>query len=239
MASGLVGTSNEDQLLRVHWLIAYDYQRKNWEGSKSVKEKFSLKHYKGRHKDLLNNLHEYTRSLNGASLAYCDVANPQRSDAFSALRSEPALRDRIIGASDKLRRVRAVATFMPLLVAARLRYPEDGSKYLEMVRTCEVFAFRVYRLQQMRSNTGDSTLLRLAYQLYSAQRSFEEVMADLRGTLLYYCSDHRFEEALKLETERDWVSVGRTQVLPVRVRAASCGEKGCAASLGRAGGHEA
>ena len=66
-----------------------------------------------------------------------------------------------------------MTTFMPLLVAARLRYPEDGNKYLEIVRSYEVFAFRVYRLQQMRDNTGDSTLLRLANQLYSAQRSFE------------------------------------------------------------------
>jgi hypothetical protein len=208
MASELVGISNEDQLLRVHWLIAYDYQRKNWEGSKSVKERFGLKRYKGRHKELLNDLHEYTRSLNSASLAYCDVANPHRGDAFSALRSEPVLRDRIIAASDKLRRVRAVATFMPLLVAARLRYPEDGAKYLEMVRTCEVFAFRVYRLRAMRANTGDSTLLRLANQLYSEQRSFEQIMDDLRGTLLYYCSDHHFEEAFKLEAERDWYRWG-------------------------------
>ena len=97
---------------------------------------------------------------------------------------------------------------MPLLVAARLRYPEDGSKYLKMVRTCEVFAFRVYRLRQLRSNTGDSTLLRMAYQLYSAQWSFEKVMDELHGTLLYYCSDRRFQEAFKLEAERDWYRWG-------------------------------
>ncbi len=208
MDSGRVGTSNEDQLLRVHWLIAYDHQRKNWDGSKSVKERFGLKRYKGLHKDLLNDLRRYALSLGDFALAYCDVANPHRSDAFSALRSEPALRDRIISASDKLRRVRAVATFMPLLVATRLRYPEDGGKYLEMVRTCEVFAFRVYRLLAMRANTGDSTLLRLANQLYSGERSFDEVMADLRGTLLYYCSDHRFEEAFKFEAESDWYRWG-------------------------------
>lgn len=205
MASGLVGVSNEDQLLRVHWLMAYDHQRKNWDGSKSVKEKFGRKRYKGQQKELLGDLREYTRSLDRASLAYCDVANPRRSDAFSALHSEPGLRDQILAVSDKLRRVRAVATFMPLLVAVRLRYPEDGNKYLETVRTCEVFAFRVYRLLKMRANTGESTLLRLANQLYSEERSFGETMAELRGTLFYYCSDHRFEEEFKLdENENNW-----------------------------------
>ena len=208
MSSGLVGTANEDQLLRVHWLMAYDHRRRNWAGSKSVKDRFGLKRYKNRHKELLNDLLDYTRTLDGASLAYCDIASPHRTDAFSALRFDPALRARTISASDKLRRVRAVATFMPLLLAARLRYPEDGPKYLEMVKTCEVFAFRVYRLRSMRSNTGDSTLLRLANLLYTGEWPFETVMDHLRGTLLYYCSDHHFEDAFKPEAERDWYRWG-------------------------------
>lgn len=205
MASGLVDTWNEDQLLRVHWLISRDYQSKNWKGSKSVKERFSLKRYKGRHKELLERLVEYTSSLDRASVPYCDVAKPRRHDAFSSLKDEPGLRRQTIAATGKLGRMRAVATFLPLLVATRLRYPQEGSKYLEMARTCEVFAFRVYRLLERRANTGESTLRRLAYQMYSEGRSFDDVVDDLRGTLFYYCPDHEFEQAFELdETENDW-----------------------------------
>lgn len=148
---------------------------------------------------------EYTSSLDRASVPYCDVAKPRRHDAFSSLKDEPQLRRQIVSATGKLSRMRAVATFLPLLVATRLRHPQDGSKYLKMAELCEVFAFRVYRLLERRANTGESTLRRLAYQMYSEGRAFEDVIGDLRGTLLYYCPDHEFEQAFELdEIENDW-----------------------------------
>jgi hypothetical protein len=184
MASGFVDTGSENQLLRVHWLIAHDYQSKNWKGSKSVKDRFNLKHHKGRHKELLADLIEYTSSLDRASLPYCDIARPRRDDAFASLRDDPEFRQ-IIAATDKLGRMRAVATFLPLLVATRLRHPQDGGRYLEMTNICEVFAFRVYRMLERRANTGESKLRHLAYQMYSEGRPFEDVIGDLRGRLLY------------------------------------------------------
>ena len=32
MAAGLTETMHEEQLLRAHWFLAYDHQRKNWDG---------------------------------------------------------------------------------------------------------------------------------------------------------------------------------------------------------------
>jgi hypothetical protein len=37
MAAGLSSNNAEDQLLRSHWLMAYDHQQRNWNGSKSIK----------------------------------------------------------------------------------------------------------------------------------------------------------------------------------------------------------
>lgn len=110
MASGLVDTWNEDQLLRVHWLISHDYQSKNWKGSKSIKERFNLKRYKGRHKDLLEHLLEYISSLDRALVSFCDVAKPLRHDAFASFNDKPELRRQIIAATGKLSRMRAVAS---------------------------------------------------------------------------------------------------------------------------------
>ena len=204
MAAGLVETSDEDQLLRVHWLINHDYQSKNWKGSKSIKERFSLKRYKDRHEDLLNRLLEYTRSLDETSVAYCDVRSPRRRDSFQSLRDDPEIH-RIISATAKLGQMRAVATFLPLLVATRLHHSQDGHEYLEMARTCEIFGFRVYRLLERRANTGESKLRRLAYQLHAEGRPFRHVLGDLRGTLLYYCPDREFKQAFELdEVENDW-----------------------------------
>lgn len=204
MAAGLVDTGSEDQFLRVHWYITHDYQSKYWKGSKSVKERFSLKKYKNRHDDLLNDVGEYIKSLDWASLPYCDVTRPGRDDAFLSLK-ETQERRGIVSTTSKLGRIGAVATFRPLLVATRLRYPQDGSRYLEMARTCEVFAFRVYSLFEKRADTGGPKLRQLAYQMYSEEKPFEEVIDELRGRLLYYCPDREFEQAFDLdEIESDW-----------------------------------
>ena len=53
MSAQLTGRGNEEQLLRSHWLLAYDYSRRNWAGSHSVKARFNLKGYVGQHEDLL------------------------------------------------------------------------------------------------------------------------------------------------------------------------------------------
>jgi len=205
MVSDIVRSDDEDQLLRAHWRMAYDHRKKNWQGSKSIKAHFGLRGYQGRHKDLLNGLLAYTGSLDDASLAYCDILRPSRDEAFSSLSSDAKLRREIIAASEKLPRVDVVAPFLPLLIATRLKYPEDGRKYLQMVQMCEVFAFRVYRLLKFRADTGGPKLARLGNELYRGALRFEDVMVHLRGTLLGYCPNERFRERLRLdETNNYW-----------------------------------
>lgn len=205
MKSGLTGTGHEDQLLRAHWLMAYDHTKKNWDRSRSIKARFSLKGYRDRHRELLSDLSDYISSLDRASVAYCDIAHPRHDNAFASLKSDPALRMDVINTGEKLRRINVVATFLPLLIATRLRYSEDGDKYLQMVRMCEVFAFRVYRFLRLRSNTGESMLRRLGNQVYNKHLSFEDALNSLRGNLLYYCPTNQFEARLALnENQNNW-----------------------------------
>ena len=42
MSADLGDTEHENQLLRSHWLMGYDYDRRNWSGSKSVKARIDL-----------------------------------------------------------------------------------------------------------------------------------------------------------------------------------------------------
>src|SRR5947209_678641 len=43
MQADLTSADAEDQLLRSHWLMAYDHLRKNWDDSKSIKARFNLR----------------------------------------------------------------------------------------------------------------------------------------------------------------------------------------------------
>ncbi len=205
MAADLSGNKDEDQLLRMHWLMAYDHRSRNFEGSKSIKARFRLRDYDGRHKELLSDLQKYTKTLDQASLAYCDIMHPMRSDAFAAFKDNPALHQEIVHASEKLDRVNVVATFLPLLIATRLRFPEDGQQYVDLVRLCEVFAFRVYRLLERRSDAGQKTIFRVAHELFDRSIDVDEAMRQLRSELLGYCPDHAFSEKFKLsEEENNW-----------------------------------
>ncbi|MBM3981296.1 MAG: DUF262 domain-containing protein [Planctomycetes bacterium] len=207
MRAGMTSADAEDQLLRSHWLMAYDHRPKHWEGSRSVKARFSLKReeYQSEHKALLADLINYARTLEQASLAFCDVHRPEATDAFAAWETEPVVRKQVVAASEKLRRIKVVAPFLPLLVAARLQYPTDAARYLELVRLCEVFAFRVYRLHGYRANAGQSSLFKHGNRLYGKEMDLDKVLPHLRGLLLWYSSPEYFRSEFEPDEKKsDW-----------------------------------
>jgi hypothetical protein len=201
-AADLVQADDEDRLLRAHWLMAYDPDSRNWDGSRSIKEWFSLRRFQGKHAELLTELRAYITSLRNCSTAFCDAYNPTHSGAFGSFRTQRELRQQVVQASEKLARLRVVASFLPLLMAARLRFPGDASVYLELVQLCEKFAFRVYRWRGLRSNAGLQQLYRLGSGLFNGDPE-EAVLRGMRGLLLHYCSEAQFLERFDLETE-DW-----------------------------------
>lgn len=91
MKAHMASSEDEDRLLRSHWLMAYDSQQRNWKGSKSIKAQFNLKDYQSCHKELLQDLHEYTSFLQDASLAYCDAYKPTRTSAFAGFTQDSSL----------------------------------------------------------------------------------------------------------------------------------------------------
>src|SRR5439155_20172186 len=83
----------------------------------------------------------------------------------------------------------------PLFIAARLRFPESGDRYLELVKLCEVFAFRVYRLTKHRSNAGQTRLFRIGHELYHDKIAFDEALEAVRALLRQHCPDSEFKAA--------------------------------------------
>ncbi len=154
MRAELVKSEDEDRLLRVHWLMAYDYEIKKWEDSRSVKARFSLRAYQGRHAALLQDLYTYVETLENAAIAYADIYNPTHSNAFNGFADDPSSRTKIAKASEQLRRLGYLAPFLPLLIAARLRFPDDAEGYLRAVTLCERFAFRAYAWRNLPSSVG-------------------------------------------------------------------------------------
>jgi hypothetical protein len=224
MSADLGNSWQEDQLLRAHWLMGYDHTKKNWDGSKSVKQWFNLREYDGNDAELLTDLREYVRSLKNASIAYADIQKPTRPGAFAGFEVDNATRLRLIRSSDRLRRLGAMAVFLPLLIAVRLRFPRDAEAYVRAVDLAERYAFRVYRLLGKRADAGESTIARIANQLYGEEIGLDEGLSEFRAALFYYCSDQQFRAAFEMaDDHNDWYSWGAMRYLLYEYEQHLCG----------------
>lgn len=188
---------DENQLLRNHWLMSMDYNPKKWDGCNSIKAKFSLKLYKGRHEQLRDEIRQYIETLKECCIAYCDILNPNRENAFANILEDKEMRNKIIQMSNKILRIGVLSSFIPILLAVRLRTANDACVYLEYLRLCEKFAFRVYRMENKRVNTGQTTLFMYGYELYHKKSSLWETYQGMRSLMLYYAPNIRFAELVE------------------------------------------
>ncbi len=204
MSTGSNSGADEDQLLRAHWFMMYDADRKKWDGSKTIKFKFHLKNYIDNHENLLQSLTEYTRTLNDAAIAYCDIICPRRTGAFAIIGDNSSKRQ-IITLSNKFLRIKTLAPFLPLLIATRLKYPDDKYKYLTILSLCELFAFRVYRLIGKRTDAGQQSLFTLANRLYSGKIPYNKLIDCLKWLINKFSPNEEWLKEFQLDNiKNDW-----------------------------------
>jgi hypothetical protein len=202
MQANLGSSADEDQLLRAHWLMSAEPAPRDWGGTASIKERLSLRTYRDRKPQLLGEAREYVTSLESASIAYCDIQSPSRGDAFATAQATPKDVRRLREASERLLRLRVVATFLPVLMAARVTQPAEVDGYLRLVEECELYAFRVYRILESRSDRGYSQMCRFGYDLFRGAASIEDTVTKVRATTLAYCPNATFDE--RLNDDRNW-----------------------------------
>lgn len=190
------GVWDENQLLRFNWIMSIDYNSKNWNGSDSVKNRYNLKKYKGKHDELRNDVRKYVSLLKECCSAYCDIINPARESAFANYTSDKDMIKKIKEMSYKFLRVDAVASFVPILMATRIRYSDNPNIYLDVLDICEKFAFRIYRLEEKRSNAGQSSLFKYGYMLFNEEITVEEVIDNIKELTLYYVSEEEFIDSI-------------------------------------------
>ena len=207
MRAGKRKQISEDAFLRAHWLMSEDPQPRNWAGTASLKKRFPRQRYWQQLEDLSHDVRNYATGLERAARAFADIHHPRADDAFADM--EEPLRASVRGSSERLRRLWALATFQPLLIAVRLTHPRDAELYLQVVELCERFAFRVYRLRGFRSNTGQTRMYRLANNLYTGRIDSEQLVDSLRSEILSRCSSKAFDRAFAAEgDETNWYSWG-------------------------------
>ena len=201
-------TDAEDTLLQMHWFAIYDYDQKRWDKEKEkadiIKKRFQLVKYLDRYDDLFKELETYIQTLQNAVVVFSDISNPSRSGAFQIFENNPITQKDVVKYSSKLLRLGVLRPFTPLLISVRLSYPNDEQKYLEVVKTCELFAVRVFRIADRRPSGSEALLFRLANQLYHQRITYSTLLENLRRDLLEKCSDDLFIKRFALDDPNPW-----------------------------------
>lgn len=199
MSAGLAGRASEDQFLRAHWLMAYDSDASRWENARSIKARFNLRNYQGRHPELLQIIKDYLSTLQDAVTAYCDIHAPGYPAAFGDI-ADASLRAEIVLWNKKLTRLGVSASFLPLLLAVRLRAGDGGAAYLKTLKLLEKYSFRVFSWRRARSNAGQTSLFNLGHQVFQ-NRNIDWMLGEVTQLILWYCPDATFNERFPRETE--------------------------------------
>ena len=189
---------HESLLLRYHWVMTKTGNTRPVD-NRSIKDEFNLKKYPvERHPELHQELLAYLNSLGRAARAYRDIRRPNHSDAF--LEAKPDLRGQVKKLSERFVRLGASATFIPLLIAVRLKSNDQGETYLKVVELCEKYSFRVYAWDDRQPRTGQSSIYSLTRDYYNGKMNEPQLIKRLIELTLAYCSDQRFEERFDRES---------------------------------------
>lgn len=201
LMSAEASDSDENQLLRSCWLMYHNYNAKQWDGSNSIKTVYNLKDYQGQHSQLRNDLRAYVNTLKECCTVYCDVIHAKRSGAFFGVKNE-ATRKALEEYTAKLLRIGVIASFIPLFMGIRLKHSGNLDIYLDLLKLCEKFTFRVYRYAGKRSNAGQSYLFKLGYDVYHGTVTHQDAFTGVHRLLLYYSPNKEFIE--ETNARGDW-----------------------------------
>ena len=215
MDAGLSSPASENQLLRSHWLLQYDHQSRHWQGSKSIKRRFDLRpkyrntELKEHHSELLKELRDYVQKLRQSRTCFCDALSPDRAGAFAQLNGQARIRDAVVLWNKKLLRIERIATFLPLLMAVRMRWPTDLQKYLNILMLCEVLAFRTYIVARYYANYRQPAMFKLANKI-ARGLSYDDTVREIKRKYSSKSSRKKFDEFTKvesLESRYDWAGL--------------------------------
>ena len=225
--SNLAGQDSDmdDQLLRVHWLATQNPDLRSWRRVASIKAQFDRRLYvsasarlvpredlnpgnKAAFDRLFEDVKAYVTTLHHCSYFLAEMFDPQATfEPFGDSRA------RVLEASAALGRSGVIALFRPLLCAARLKYPNDGHFYADLVELLERYSARVFVNCQRRANAGQARLASLAYALYTETTTKAHVLTSVSALLWRYAPDSRVRAALESEAENWYARRGHKYFL--------------------------
>lgn len=197
---------DEDQCLRVAWTLYCSHSPGNWIGYAGFKEVdyIPLRDFSKRDKETVQGfLVELSAVLAEVSLHYAQIITPRTTTSAPIAQEEYTWLKKLQNAGN-------IANFLPLMVAARKRVANktlDQSKYIELLKALECYAYRVFLFSGRRSNAGKSSLYFLGSELFRNAINVQDVINRIYQISLHYSDQNEFVKWI--DEPNDWYSYRR------------------------------
>lgn len=194
-------TGNDEQCLRIAWILYCHHLPKNWNGYDGFKAKqyiplrdFSLK----TREEVKDFLITFTDGLAQISKHYSVIITPSQKNTMCQNELEWLTRIHHTG---------NIANFLPLMTAARIQREKENisnDTYLNLLKTLECYAFRVFLIEGKRSNSGKSSFYRWGKEVFGNKNAAENIINSIHSLARYYLPEEKFIK--QVQTPSSWYS---------------------------------
>ncbi len=99
----------------------------------------------------------------------------------------------------KVRNAGNIANYLPLLVASRIKRENNealNDEYIGLLKSLEMFSYRVFLWEGKRSNAGLSKFYRWADDIFTSKHSLKSVTEWIYGTINWYSPENGYRKSL-------------------------------------------
>jgi hypothetical protein len=183
---------SESQCLRIAWTLFVNYTPKNWNGYSGFKsdEVIPLRNFNSKSKeDVKEFLLKFVDGLALISKHYSAIIKPN-NNSFD---------ENELNLLTKIRNAGNIANYLPLIVASRIKKETNEvtkDDYFDLLKSLEIFSYRVFLWEGKRSNAGLSKFYRWADDVFSSKHSLKSVTDWIYGTINWYSPENGFRKSL-------------------------------------------
>mgnify|MGYP000911354953 CR=1 FL=1 len=186
---------SESQCLRIAWTLFVNYTPKNWNGYSGFKseEVIPLRNFTSKSKeDVKEFLEKFVNGLALISKHYSAIIKP----------TDNSFDENELNLLTKVKNTGNIANYLPLMVASRIKCEASEvtkNDYYYLLKSLEVFSYRVFLWEGKRSNAGISQFYRWADDVFGSQQSLKHITDGIYGAINWYSPESSFRKSLTEE----------------------------------------
>lgn len=185
----------ENAFLNNHWIVYNGWSKDNQAKSQILKVQFTIEAMVKDPKGIISKIKNYLTSLTTASLYWRYINHPNDEKALKEI-TDLNVRSEVINYLIKLNRLNN-STVRPIILASLFNLKTKQAHILDILKLSELFSFRIYDMNNRRSDTGKNDLFRRAHSLINGTDiEFKEI----KYLLSWYIDTYGTYEKFTFET---------------------------------------